>query len=213
MSLSPITRRMLSILIILYISWGGNVHIPQRSSDVNKSLHWLLHFQNRFKRNCWHLLVWITKYSIYSFNSQIKSKALVSFSDAGRKGNSVEISRNKPILSHLVVHLLSIVSCGHRSLQWYLPGTNDSLTVKNTGSTWLWHGAAPPGTEQTHVFCAGHSQAILKISMLTPLRRDAGSRGWGALALQTEGCKHMCSPALRLAAILSPSILMHGQVF
>lgn len=120
--------------------------------------------------------------------------ALVSFSDAGRRGNSVEISRNKPILSHLVVHLLSIVSCRHRSLEWYLPGINGSLNVKNTGSTWLWHGAAAPGTEQTHVFCAGRSQAMLKISMLTPLRRDTGSRGWGALALQTEGCKHMCSP-------------------
>lgn len=180
MSLSPITRRMLSTLIILYISWGGNVHIPQRSSDVNKSVHWLLHFQNRFKRNCWHLLVWNTKYSIYSFNSQIKSKALVSFSGAGRRGNSVEISRNKPIFSHLVVHLLSIVSCGHRSLEWYLPGTNDSLNVKNTGSTWLWHSAAPPRTEQTHVCCAGHSQAILKISMLTPSGETQGAGAGGS---------------------------------
>lgn len=35
--------------------------------------------------------------------------ALISFSDDGRRGNSVEICRNKLILSNLAVHLLCML--------------------------------------------------------------------------------------------------------
>lgn len=107
--------------------------------------------------------------------------ALTSFSVDGRKGNSVEISRNKPILSHLAVHLLSMLSGRHECLELYLLGTNNFLSLKTTGSIWLSYEAAPPSTTQTpHILCwkstsnsADLMQHSISILILPLLNRDS----------------------------------------
>lgn len=141
--------------------------------------------------------------------------ALTSFSDDGRKGNSVEISRNKPILSHLVVHLLSMLSGKHKCLELYLLGTNNCLNLKTTGSIWLSYETAPPSTTQNpHIFSwksssnsANLMQHWISILILPLLRRDPAptqsciSEPWGCcsdtpvphwalqLSLQCLGCQ------------------------
>jgi len=49
--------------------------------------------------------------------------ALISFLDDCGRGNSVEITKKKN-LSCLSVYLLSMFSCRHRCLEFYLLGTN-----------------------------------------------------------------------------------------
>lgn len=137
--------------------------------------------------------------------------ALTSFSDDGRKGNSVEISRNKPILSNLAVLLLSTLSGRHKWLELYLLGMNNLLNLKTTGSIWLSYEAAPPSTMQNpHILCwkSSNNCANLmqhRISILILLRRDPAptqcciSEPWGccsdtpvplwAFQLQCLGCQ------------------------
>lgn len=119
--------------------------------------------------------------------------ALTPFSDDGRKGNSVEISRNKPILCHLAVHLLSVLSGRHKCLELYLLGTNNFLNLKTTGSIWLSYEAAPPSTTQNpHILCwksssnsANLMQHRISFLILPLLRRDPAptqscvSEPWG----------------------------------
>lgn len=118
---------------------------------------------------------------------------LTSFSDDGRKGNSVEIIRNKPILSHLAVHLLSVLSGRHKCLQLHLLGTKNFLNLKTTRSIWLSCEAAPPSTTQNpHISgwkssnsSANLMQHRISILILPLLRRDPAptqhciSEPWG----------------------------------
>lgn len=138
---------------------------------------------------------------------------LTSFSDDGGKGNSVEIIRNKPILSHLAVHLLSVLSGRHKCLQLYLLGTNNFLNLKTPRSIWLSCEAAPPSTTQNpHIsgWKSSNSSANLmqhRISILIPPSQKGPSYHpalyfWALRLLLRHSCATLGTPALPAVPVM-----------